>query len=249
MVRFLLLWIAGIAITQAAEAQIDSTSVDTYTYPADEKELQSANDSSRIDLRKFSSHDVEKLKEDSELNYTETPTMAESLWDRLWRWILEFLDSLFENATETNVGRVLLYTLGFVVLMGIIMALLKVNAFQVFYSGADSGKINARVLNEDIHEMNFESLVQDAVEKRQYRLATRLLFLYALKLLSDKHLVTWDPGKTNHDYVEELKVKELKTGFNELSFYFEYAWYGNFAVTPETFQRVKGIFNEWKLKI
>ena len=54
------------------------------------------------------------------------------------------------------------------------------------------------------------------------------LFLYSLKLLSDKHHLDWRPGKTNHDYLDELGDGELKTGFNELSFYFDYAWYGDF---------------------
>ena len=68
-------------------------------------------------------------------------------------------------------------------------------------------------------------------------------------MLSDKHYVVWEQGKTNHDYVAELKAGELKYGFNELSFYFEYAWYGNFAINQEMFKKVETIFSDWKAKV
>jgi hypothetical protein len=68
-------------------------------------------------------------------------------------------------------------------------------------------------------------------------------------MLSDKHLIHWQAGKTNHDYVEELKPGELRTGLGELSFYFDYAWYGNFAINEQTFGRVENTFADWRKKI
>lgn len=97
--------------------------------------------------------------------------------------------------------------------------------------------------------MDFEKLIREALEKKEYRYGVRLTFLYALKLLSDKQHVDWRPGKTNHDYLEELNEGELKTGFNELSFYFDYAWYGEFAVNENLFQRVQVIFDNWRKHI
>jgi len=97
--------------------------------------------------------------------------------------------------------------------------------------------------------MDFEKLIQEATEKNEFRLATRLIFLHALKLLSDKHLIEFNPGKTNHDYVEELMTPDLKTGLNELSFYFDYAWYGNFSISDIQFQRIKNTFAEWRSKM
>ena len=88
-----------------------------------------------------------------------------------------------------------------------------------------------------------------SVEKNDYRLGVRLVFLYALKTLSDKGLIQWDQGKTNHDYLNELRVTELQKGFNELNFYFEYAWYGNFNITPNVFSHVRRIFEEWKRSV
>jgi hypothetical protein len=67
-----------------------------------------------------------------------------------------------------------------------------------------------------------------------------------LKMLTDANHVRWEPGKTNHDYLYELKRSDLKSGFRQLSYYFEYAWYGNFSITPELYKKVSGLFNDWK---
>ncbi len=204
----------------------------------EKKEFSGPNDSSVITKKSFDENQLQRLKSDPNLNYKQAPTVAESLWDRLMAWIGQFIDDLFQGATTTNLGRILLYVLAIVLIIVIIMMLLKVDALKVFYSGADKGKMNYTVFHENIHEMDFEKLIREATEKGEYRLGVRLIFLYALKTLADKQLIDFQAGKTNHDYVEELAAKELKTGLNELSFYFDYAWYGGFSIDKTTFSKV-----------
>ncbi len=127
--------------------------------------------------------------------------------------------------------------------------LLKVDAFKVFFSGEGANTFKHDVLDENIHAMDFEKLIQEAVSRNDFRAGVRLQFLYALKMLSDKNMIHWDQGKTNHDYIDELKIAELKSGFHDLNYYFEYAWYGNFSITQKMFAEVQVIFNEWKGKI
>ena len=214
-----------------------------------DKEFTGINDTLKIQTRSFSSSDIDKLKTDPELNYEQPPTVAESLWDRFKQWLGWIFESLFSKAITTDLGRLLMYTLAGILLIVVIMMLLKVNAFKVFYTGADQPRQNYQVFHENIHEMDFEKLIQEATDKKEFRLATRLIFLNALKILSDKHLIEFNPGKTNHDFVEELRASDLKTGFNELSFYFEYAWYGHFIITDLQFQKIKNVFAEWRNRI
>ncbi len=236
------------AYTLKDSASFDLETID-YDYEEDEKEFAGPIDTTQVEVRKFSSADVEKLKADPDLNYTQPPTVAETLWDRLKRLLGWLFSTLFEKATTTDLGRFFMYLIAIILGIVVIMMLLKVNAFKVFYSGADQAKQTYQVFHENIHEMDFEALIREATEKKEYRLATRLVFLHALKILSDKHLIDFKPGKTNHDYVEELTAGEVKTGLNELSFYFDYAWYGNFAINETQFQRVKGTFTFWKEKV
>ncbi len=246
-----------IALSSACLAQPSDESVDVVpqidsTYfesEEDDTDFAGPADTTRIKIRKFSESEVENLKADPDLNYTQPPTVAESMWDRFLRWLGWILNSLFGKATTTDLGRVLMYTIAGILTIAVIMMLLKVNAFKVFYSGAEQGKQGYQVFHENIHEMNFDALIQEATEKKEYRLATRLVFLYALKILSDKHLIDFSPGKTNHDYVEELQKGEIKTGLNDLSFYFDYAWYGNFAINENQFQKIKSTFSFWREKV
>lgn len=227
---------------------VDTTLVADSLFADDEADYAGPNDTTIVDLRQFSLSRVDSLKANPDLTYTQPPTIAESLWDRFLNWLGRILEALFEKTTTTDLGRFIMYTGLLIAIIVLIMMLLKVNALRVFYSGAET-KPSYQVFHENIHEMNFEELIREATNRKEYRLATRLIFLHALKLLSDKHLINFTPGKTNHDYVEELNPGEVKTGLNELSFYFDYAWYGNFSINEDQFQKIRHTFSFWREKI
>jgi hypothetical protein len=248
---FLLLQCAvTVVFCQEGDSLIENNvSSNTEEVVEEDRDAYAQPDTSRIFLRNFDSRIVEDLKEDPALQYKETPTIAESLWDRFLLWLNQLVQVIFENAVATDWGSVFVYILGIVILVVLIMMFLKVNAFKVFYYGQGANTFSYTALDENIHEMDFEKLIQEATGKNDYRLGVRLVFLFALKMLSDKNLIHWSQGKTNHDYLSELKQNDAKAGFNELNFYFEYAWYGNFRITQETFFRVHLIFDAWKGKL
>jgi len=134
-------------------------------------------------------------------------------------------------------------------MVALIMMVLKVNAFKIFYRGERAGPVPYNVLDDNIHEMDFDSLIDDATARHDYRKGIRLLFLKGLKMLADKDFIHWEHGKTNHDYLSELTKDDLRTGFDELNFYFEYAWYGNFSINREMFLKVQHIFTDWSRRI
>ena len=219
--------------------QKDTEEIDSHAFP----------DTTTITSRTADAETLQKLKSDPELQYKEPPTIAESLWERFMLLLKQLIGSIFESAVTTNWGKVLIYITGIALIVVLVIMLLKVNAFKVFYSGEGSSTFRYNALDENIHEMDFEKLIDEAVGKKDYRGGVRLLFLYALKMLSDKNHIHWDQGKTNHDYIDELKRAELKPGFSDLNYYFEYAWYGNFKVNAETFAHVQDIFKTWKTNI
>lgn len=254
--RLFILLLFILMVSQTGFSQVIDTTVveeaDSIYQAVEESEnerlFNAPSDTSNVEVRQFDQQKLSSLKEDPDMDYRQPPTIAESLWDRFWTWVGELIESLFKRAVYTNWGRVLVYALGIALLVVLIMMILKVNAFKVLYS-AQGSKLNATVLDENIHEMDFDKLIQEAVSSQDYRKGIRLLFLQALKILSDRHLINWESGKTNHEYVNELQSKELKTGLNELSFYFDYAWYGNFNISADLFNKVQSIFSSWKTKI
>lgn len=241
---------ACFAQPNSIEAVTDSTEMELGRADVNEsKDFVGQIDKTIITKKKFNASTLQRLKDDPDFNYKQPPTVAETLWDRFWQWVKELVGRLLQGATTTSMGQFLMYVLGIILLSVLIMMLLKVNAFRVFYSGADRGNISNGLFHENIHEMDFEKLIQEAVRKEEYRQGTRLILLYSLKMLADKNLIHWEAGKTNHDYVNELSAGELKIGLNELSFYFDYAWYGNFSINHETFRKVENTFSNWRTKM
>lgn len=204
------------------------------------------SDTSAIEWRSFDKSTLEKLKNNPELSYTQAPAVM-SLWERFKIWLKQILNALLRAAATTNWVAVLIVTLALIAIIYVAMRLLKVDPFTLFYK--TKAPLKAGVIDEDIHSLDFENLIHQALQHEQYRQAIRLVFLQALKLLSDHHYIHWQPGKTNHDYLQELTDVRLRTGFNELNFYFEYAWYGNFTITSQLFNKVSSAYANWKTNL
>jgi hypothetical protein len=205
------------------------------------------SDTTHVDVRHFDSVAVKRLQADPDLTYQSGPAVM-SLWDRFKIWLKNLLEAIFYMAESTNWGNVAVGVIALVIIIYVILRLLKVDAIKMFYSHSDKGAIRMTVIDEDIHVMDFEKLLAEATTRKDYRLAIRLLFLQALKILSDKHLVQWQAGKTNQDYIQELESPDLKPGFRDLNFYFEYAWYGNFNIPEALFQKVNELFSNWRTR-
>jgi hypothetical protein len=191
-----------------------------------------------------------ELLTDKELNYLrEVP--AELSWKQ---WLIYKLRQLFSKhiVIGGNIGTLLtycLYIFAGATVIYIILRLLGIRPTGLLFKNKQIAMVYDTGLEEDIHAINFEQQMEEAVRQADYRKATRLLYLAALKLLSDKQQIKWQPGKTNHEYLAEVTVQELKSGIGELAHYFEYAWYGSFPLSESTFSHVRFTFKSLEEKL
>lgn len=206
-------------------------------------------DSTYVEKRAFPDNKIQSYKADPEFNYGTRPVPELSLWERFKLWISYLVSKLFYFGTETPWGKVLFYGIIIAILIYAGLKLLKIEPRSLFYSNAQSNKVQYNILDENIHELNFDSKIKEAKDNKNFKEAVRLIFLYALKSLTDKDLIGWEPGKTNHQYVEELQAHELRPYLGDLSFYFDYACYGDFPVTENIMERVDKTFDDLKIKI
>ncbi len=204
------------------------------------------DDSSRIVRRGFDSLEIKRFRSDPDFNYSEVPRESETLWSRFRRGLTEWFNKMFRAMVGTDWGNILAYGLGALALIFIILRLLDIDAFGWLAPLRNSDSLTATVIEENIYEMNFDDLLGKAVSQEDYRQAIRLLFLHALRLLSDRNQVFWKPGKTNLDYLGELTNDRLKPGFRRLGYYFDHAWYGRFPVGRQSFLTARETFEEWK---
>jgi hypothetical protein len=241
---FILLATSGWAQADSTQ-QTESNQITFDELLEDEQQINFEQDTLSIKARDFDANKLRELNESGDYNYKEAPTVGETLLERIWSWIVDAFFWLISKLTLTGTGNFFLYLLCLVVLIIIVLIVLKVDALRVLTGRTDSG-VSKSVFHENIHAMDFDSLLQAALAKHDYRNAVRLVFLQSLKILADKQLIDWQAGKTNHDYLNEVQPPDVKKGLGQLSYYFDYAWYGGFSVSENQYSRVKSIFDSWR---
>ena len=115
----------------------------------------------------------------------------------------------------------------------------------LFPKKAQSSDLDYATLEENIHEIDFDLAVEDAVNQRNFRLAVRLLYLQTLKRLTDSGQINYKPDKTNRKYVHELTNKPFQADFEALTRQFEFVWYGDFPVDEIQFGQIRQQFQQF----
>ncbi|HLG38545.1 MAG TPA: hypothetical protein VI461_02715 [Chitinophagaceae bacterium] len=101
------------------------------------------------------------------------------------------------------------------------------------------------VETDNIFEINYQQEIDKAISNKNYRFATRLMFLRLLKSLSDKKIISYKQDRTNFDYLLQLHSTKYYDNFFRLTRFYEYSWYGQFDIDPEKFPAIKNDFDNF----
>lgn len=237
-----------LCIATWCQAQTDSTEyeaiVDSIVHVPKYKVVK---DTLLVNSRSFSKPIIDNFKADDDFRYGR-PKQGLTPWQRFLIWLVGIINLILNILTDTTLGQIVFYGACFLLLLWVILKLLKIDARDLFYNRAGKNSLSVTG-TENIHEVDFDSELQQSVADKKYREAVRLIFLFSLKKLSDAHLIQWVPGKTNDEYLLELRQHPSKLHLQNLRHYFEYAWYGHFEVTEQIYQHVAGVFQEFKSKL
>ena len=189
--------------------------------------------------------DVKKYAANKDFQYTEMSAPRENYWDRFWKWFWQMVNDIF-NTKAGN--RVLNWSLSLIAIAVIVFFILKVTSMSRsgLFSKDDNAGINYVVENDDINGIDFNTAIDTAITKNNYRLAIRLLYLQTLKLLSDKAVINWRINKTNAAYVQELQPYSYQNQFMQLTYYFDKVWYGEAKVDKEQFIALQQSFYQFQ---
>lgn len=187
----------------------------------------------------------------SEFNYQENRINRLSWWDRLSRRISDFLNSLLPKL-QWNLSNAFYYTI-----IGIGLAILIFVIYKLTTSGKKIGfrevkenEVNSpEWVEKKLQELNLQTFLDQALSEKNYMLAIRYLHLINLKKLAASGQIEWHYQKTNHEFLWELKNKELITDFASTIRIYEYIWYGKFKVAENKFGEYRQIFNQFNQKI
>lgn len=122
--------------------------------------------------------------------------------------------------------------------------------FRNIQEGSDEEVIVEELISEDeedIHELDLDQLLREALENKNYKYAIRARFLILLKGLSEHDMITWSIEKTNRAYLRELRAHSdlslLRDAFNS----FDIAWYGDKATDLEDYKRYTDLVQRIRL--
>ncbi len=197
--------------------------------------------------RNFDKQKLAEAKANPAFKYDLTRKVEEpSLLDKILYKIISFIISVLFNPTG-SAESILFYIICTALIVGLIFVILRMNAVGIF-SRSKVNKKNGLDFSESIEDINaldFDKLIDEAVKAGMYRRAVRLYYLKSLKQLSDRSLISWEINKTNRDYLYELKTPALRSGFEAITYVYEYVWYGNTELDAEKFYKVKSTFHQF----
>lgn len=203
---------------------------------------------SPVEVRAFSRTALESYRGEPAFRYTEAPLPTHGLWSRIRYWVARALESLVNFATGTVTGKILVWLLlaALVIYIALRMAGFRAGSPVIRDRQASAA---AFVTEDDIRTVDFGAAIAAAVREGNYRVAVRLWYLKTLQRLSDNALISWRPGGTNYEYLQELGASPHAAGFALLTRDFEYCWYGEEAVGRDGYRLLEERFSDFNRQI
>ena len=191
-------------------------------------------------IRTLNEDVLKELRNDSAMDY-HTSSPDDNFWDMFKSWLFYQLLKLFGNAEAAGTLETIFYVLALAALIYAVLRLLKVDVSGLFVRKSRRAVLQSEEgeSHENIHELDLGTALAEAIKANEYNKAIRLLYLSALKELTEREHIRWQPGKTNYQYQQELQAAHLKAPFRQLGSFFEYAWYGNFQISEQHFREAE----------
>jgi hypothetical protein len=207
-------------------------------------------DSSKVSVRHYNGQTFKDYLNRPEFQYKETvPTT--NWWDRFWEWFWSLfqVQGLKASSIFLVILKYLLIGLGLAAIVLVIFKLMGVDIAGIFKKKSASTSIEYHETLENIHEIDFDKELENAIAQHNFRLAVRLLYLKCLKELNDAQLIKWEINKTNSEYVREMIGTNQGDSFNKLTRQFEYVWYGEFLINADLFHTINISFQDFKQQV
>lgn len=99
---------------------------------------------------------------------------------------------------------------------------------------------------EDIHDIDFNAQIEQALKNKSYTQAIRWSYLLNLKIMDDKNIIQWEPKKTNQDYYYEVESKQIRKDFKYLTYIYNNIWFGKYRLDDTEAKQILLKFKQYK---
>ena len=213
--------------------------------PIDSKHNTIQYDSSNIIVRSMDSTKIKAYLKDKDFRYFENPESTMTLWERLMEWLKRQFLKLTEYDSYNTAWDIFIYLLISLAVVAIVFGIYKSEIKGLFFSNKNNNKLNVSEYLEDIHSIDYEKMIEEAIANKNYRYAIRLNYLRSLKILSDKEIIYWKIDKTNREFLREIKVNYLKLKFEKITTDFESIWYGGFDIDRSAYMHLQNYYSDF----
>lgn len=218
---------------------------------ADSTEMIRNSPEENLEKVDFDAEKIENYKSEKAFDYLDK-IEEDSWWTRLKRWIdlkwNAFLQWLFgdyqTNAFWNAVLTALPYVFLVLILGFITWLFVRLNPGNAVMDEPITGKVNFQKEEALVKSADISSLIEEAIQQENYRLAVRYLYLKSLRLLDQKEHILYRFQKTNEDYINEIKETEIKNQFIKITRLYDFIWYGDFKLSKERFEKVNREFTQ-----
>lgn len=191
----------------------------------------------------FDRTQIESYRAEKEFDYINAQE-KDNWWTRFKKWINakynQFLNWLFGEYQANSILAFFIKILPFLLLL--ILIGLIVWLFSRLNPGArilEQQKTSEVFLTEEeelVKNEDLQGLMKEAVKNGQFRLAVRYYYLNELRKLDELELIQYEYQKTNRDYSNEIKDEKIRKQFSDITFLYEFIWYGSFQVSESDFR-------------
>ena len=161
-----------------------------------------------------------------------------NLYEIVINWFRELMQRFFGSVIADKYSGTILAVI-FVLFILLPIFIVYKKRPELFYREKKFMKYN--VEEETIYGVDFNSEINNALSRKDYQLAVRLVYLQTLKHLSDFRCIDWQTYKTPTEYLYEMKRKGVSDEFRQLTNRFLMVRYGNFEATESTYETVKNL--------
>ena len=194
-------------------------------------------------------YDAQKIAEyqaDKRYDYDSQLDLPEYSWfDIVAEWFNRLLNTIFSGSFEKNVTTPVMITIFVTALIMVIYFLYKKRP-ELFMFSKKNTPLPYDIEEVNIHGIDFDKEISSALNSGDYRLAIRFTYLQTLRFLSDNQQIEWQIHKTPTEYLYEVKNKNVKPPFRDLTNKFLLVRYGNYSASYELYEIMLNIQTQIK---
>jgi len=199
------------------------------------------SDSTGIKIRQPDAKHIAEYRDQKAFNYS--PKSGNySFQAMLRRWLADKLERFFKLFNHAGSIELIIVILIALAITAIILKVNDINPIALFRRKNQALHPSFDIGKENIAQMDFPLLIDQATKQENYRLAVRYHYLQTLAILAMAGKIQPRDEKTNRQYLMELESGETRNIFATLVYGFEFIWYGEFVPDRDQYLRLSTAF-------